>query len=133
MMDTKPNPKRRRLNGKRGGWKKKAPTPCHTPVQTEPIVATDAKAKPGMDALVLPDVKPDVKSLGDDIGEESFATRVAKGSGWILIDKYSTPKSLNKVKTRLRHTDPFDPKLQNPIIKLATNTRATGLQNPTIL
>ena len=50
-----------------------------------------------MDALVLPDLKPDVKpyvkTLGKDNTGESFANRVAKGSGWILINEYSAPKS----------------------------------------
>ena len=100
--DTSPNPKRRRLYGKRGGGKQKAPTPCQTRVQTKPTVATNAKNKSGMDALVLsdvkPDIKPDIKMLGNDNVEESFATRVAKGSGWILIDEYSAPKSPGKAK-----------------------------------
>jgi hypothetical protein len=100
-METKPNAKRRRLNGRRGGGKKdKTPTPYHAPVKTEPTVVTDIKVKPEMDALVLPDVKPDVKTLDNDNTGESFATRIEKGSGWILIDEYSTPKSPDRNGTK---------------------------------
>ena len=56
-----------------------------------------------MDALVPPDiktdVKPDVKSFGHDNVEESFATRVAKGSKRILIDEYPETKSPGKTKS----------------------------------
>ena len=123
--DTSPNPKRRRLYGKRGGGKQKAPTPCQTRVQTKPIVATNAKNKSGMDALVLsdvkPDIKPDIKMLGNDNVEESFATRVAKRSGWILIDEYPAPKSPDKARP-----DSGANNALNPDSKATTSHNKTG-------
>ena len=68
-----------------------------------------------MDALVPPDVKPDikpdVKSLGHGNAEESFATRIVKGSKRILIDEYPAPKSPGKAKPSpaANGTPPSDP------------------------
>ena len=97
-METQSTAKRRCQNERTKGKKKdKVSTPyqASTPVKTEPMPAcvTDTKVKPERDALVLPHVKPDIQTLGNTETGESFATRIAKGSGWILIDEYSAPKS----------------------------------------
>ena len=63
------------MNSRRGGTQKnKASTPYHAPVKAEHTAIAVVKAKPEMDALVLPDVKPDVKALDNNNTEESFTT-----------------------------------------------------------
>ena len=111
--DTGPNPKKRRVQGKRKG-QQQAPRP--TPV------ATTLKNTPGMDAMVLPDVKldikPEIKPPGNDNTEENFATRIAKGGKWILIDEYPAPNPPGNVKpnsaaSAIPTTDPETAHLQN--------------------
>ena len=88
--DTEPNPKKRRVQGKRKGQRRASrPTPVITPL----------KNTLGMDVLVPPDVKPDVKPLGDDNMEESFATRIAKGSRRILINEYPELRPPGNIKS----------------------------------
>ena len=78
-------------------------------------VITPSKNTPGMDALLSPDVKPDikpyVKPLDDDNTEESFATRIPKGSKWILIDEYPKPNPPDNIKPNpaASITPPLDP------------------------
>ena len=67
-----------------------------------------------MDALVPPDIKPDIKpdveSLEKNDTEEIFATRIAKGSKWILIDEYPKPNPPGNIKSNptINATPPSD-------------------------
>ena len=81
--------------------------------QQEPACtdANDSKNKPNMDALVLPDVK-DIETLHSNKRSGSILFRVAKGSGRILIDEYSTTKCPAKVARKRNRTLGLSPHRQ---------------------
>jgi hypothetical protein len=114
--DTEPNPKKRRVQGKREGQRQAShPTPVVTPLkntsQTDALVPPDVK----------PDIKPDVKPLDNSNNEESFATSIAKGRQWILIDEYPKPNPPGNIKS-------------NPMISTAPppDLKTTPLRNQAI-